>query len=638
MNAWHNENPGAGNLLGAASTVNVLAGMTKTLDDVSTRSIAAVAAASEGRWSGLGGTAWRMKARGVVRTVPEFADGLRAAAAAVQQYQATVTSIRNRAEPYRTALDHARSTFWVFEQLRPPWDVQGIAEDAVEKARNLKTQWDCTHALAALAREREAADGTLVAILDSLIELTADADIATKLGTGNPNSTDLITRASLEKLSDAELLMLLSGLSADELTRLLKDHPELGERLARQDPAVIRQWWASYSAQYPEFEDPFTMTPEQRAIMNAFPLVIGNLDGIPYTHRDLANKQAHTQVLADLVAIQNEAYRILDEKGLGAFDKYLTDLGYDSNTLQIAIDGERAIDNAIAARGDVEYQFVLYQPGPPLLAAISVGNMDTASQVTVNVPGMGTTVGDSMESWTAGARNLYEQQSRLNAQYGTESGLAVVSWIGYETPAMATTGNFEVVLSDKAETGAAKLADFLTGVTGTRDWQPGQNLSVVGHSYGTTVATLALKGTPVETLTMLGSAGLDNSITSVSDLKVNAGNVWASEAKGDNIADIGRGEVVVYMDEYGNRVQLKDFPAWEHSTNPTSASFGGNVFSSEDAGSLQGSDWHSAMPQAEAVINKKDESQYGYLDAGTTPIYNTGVSSLGLSPSLMVKP
>ena len=639
MSPWSNENPGAGSTAGSASSITALSGMGSTIDDVYTRSVAAVSAANDDKWSGSAGTAWRMKARGVVRVLPDLKDSYSSALSAIADYQSTVNSIRSRAEPLRTELEHARSTFWVFEEVRPPWDLQGIADDALGKVRNLQTQWDNTHALANLARERQAADDALVGILDALVDLSPDTDVATRLGSGTPNSTDLFTDASLGKLSDADLLALLGALTATELAALLNDHPSIGERIARQSPEVIREWWGAYYEQEPNLDDPMALTPKQRAIVSAMPLIIGNLDGIPYTHRDIANLEAHEQVLDDLQYIQEQSYRILEEDGVGAFDEYLTKHGYDSNTLQNAIDGELAIDRALAEAGEVTYQFVQYQPGPPLLAAISVGNMDTASQVTVNVPGMGTTVGDSMEAWTAGARNLYEQQSDLNDQYGQETGLAVVSWIGYETPVMATTGNPEVILSDKAVVGAAKLTDFLTGVTGTRDWDAGQNLSVVGHSYGTTVATLAVHGTPVETLTLLASAGVDNSITSVDDLKVDPDHFWASEAKGDNIADVGRGEVTIYMDEYGNRVQLKDFPAWEHSVDPKLVGFGGHVFSSEDSGDLQGSDWHSAMPQSEAEISgKTDEDQYGYLDRGTTPIYNTGVSSLGLDPALMVKP
>ncbi len=637
MSQWSNENPGAGSSAGSSSSITALSKKGSTLDDVYTHSLAAVSAANRDAWSGSAGTAWRMKARGVVRVLPELKEGYSAALSAIAHYQSTVESIRSRAEPMRSELEHARSTFWHFDGFRAPWDLEGIAEDAAGKVRNLQTQWDASHGLAALGRERQAADEHLVGILNSLVDLSADNDVATRLGSGTHNTTDLITDASLATLSDAELLALLGGLTATELAAILNDHPAIAERIARQSPATIREWWADYYTQRPS-GDPTKLTPEQQAIVDAIPLVIGNLDGIPYTHRDIANIEAHEERLETLMDLRAGALRALEEGGMPLYDKYLADHGFPGDALSKAITGEQAIDKALAAHGDVTYQFVQYKPGPPLLAAISVGNMDTASQVTVNVPGMGTTVDSSMESWTAGARNLYEEQRALNAMYGHETGLAVVSWIGYDTPLDAVShASDQVIHSDKAEVGAANLKDFLTGITGTREWDAGQNLSVVGHSYGTTVATLAVHDTPVESLTLLASAGVDNSITNVSQLQVDPDHFWASEAKGDWVADIGRGDVPVTY-PFGFQGHLYDNPAFEHHVDPKLPGFGGNVFSSESSGSLHGSNDHDALSQTEAQIKHKKESEYGYLDAGTTPLHNTGVSSLGLDPSLMAKP
>jgi hypothetical protein len=124
---------------------------------------------------------------------------------------------------------------------------------------------------------------------------------------------------------------------------------------------------------------------------------------------------------------------------------------------------------------------------------------------------------------------------------------------------------------------------------------------------------------------MLASAGADSSIDSVDDLQVDPSRVWASEAQGDWAADFGRA-----------------WPFSEHQNNPTDASFGANVFSSEtanlDGRQLEGSDGHHTTPHANAGSRASDSTPYGYLDKYTTPLYNSAIASLGLDRNLMARP
>jgi len=56
----------------------------------------------------------------------------------------------------------------------------------------------------------------------------------------------------------------------------------------------------------------------------------------------------------------------------------------------------------------------------------------------------------------------------------------------------------------------------------------------------------------------------------------------------------------------------------------------------EGVGDMRGSAGHDAHPQVDADRSGTTTDKYGYFDRRTTPIFNTGVSSLGLDPSLMV--
>jgi hypothetical protein len=215
-----------------------------------------------------------------------------------------------------------------------------------------------------------------------------------------------------------------------------------------------------------------------------------------------------------------------------------------------------------------------------------------------------------MRSWTEDAANLYREQTAL--EYGTpghDGTLAVVAWIGYDTPVWP---GLEVESLAKAQAGAQHLSSFLQGVSASQGWTPGSHLSVVAHSYGTTTAAIALTTTPVDHFTMLASAGL--SIDNANDLLVPPGHVWASQSSLDWVAPLGRLE--------------------NHQVNPADPGFGANVFTSEDVVyhgvAYPGSDWHDASPQVTAELDHTTTYDYGYLDRGTISLRNTAETSLGL--------
>lgn len=111
---------------------------------------------------------------------------------------------------------------------------------------------------------------------------------------------------------------------------------------------------------------------------------------------------------------------------------------------------------------------------------------------------------------------------------------------------------------------------------------------------------------------------------------------WRNPRSGDNIAEIGRGwEISGYKFDV-------DVGLSEHPVNPAGAAFGANIFSSEraivDGEQLLASTWHSAAPQAGAEVTGIESNNWGYLDAGTTPLYNSAIASIGADPTRMAKP
>jgi hypothetical protein len=195
-----------------------------------------------------------------------------------------------------------------------------------------------------------------------------------------------------------------------------------------------------------------------------------------------------------------------------------------------------AINHTIAGKHSQKRYLVELTNDKPPLAAVAIGNLDTAQQVTYAVPGMGTFTTD-MALWTQGAQNLYDRQGWA----GAPKARAVVSWIGYVTP--PPPPSIDVTEGAFAARGATKLTEAINGFWASRvsDQKVDlPSLSIVAHSYGTTTAADALYGSDlnVYSFVMLGSAGIDQRIPNAAALHVP--HVYAGEAAADQEARLGR--------------------------------------------------------------------------------------------------
>ena len=180
-------------------------------------------------------------------------------------------------------------------------------------------------------------------------------------------------------------------------------------------------------------------------------------------------------------------------------------------------------------------------------AVLALGDLATAAHVAVLVPGSDTDLATL-------ADDEHPQRRPLGwAQALAESGgddLAVVLWVGYETPqglgVDAATGRL-------ARAGAAALADFVADLRAGS--APDARLTVVGHSYGAVVTTLAAPDLAADDLVLLGSPG-----ARASDVAAlgTAARVWAGRTEGDWTAWLPA-------------LQVGDLG---HGTDPTSPDFG----------------------------------------------------------------
>ncbi len=383
---------------------------------------------------------------------------------------------------------------------------------------------------------------------------------------------------------DPDIATLLS-LPDDQVDDYLADRPGLALKALNTRPDVVAEWWTEQS-------------PEDRAEMvESAPETIGNLGGIDYASRDTANRAQ----LAERLDAAGKAVAA-DPSDSDAARRYAA---------------LSAIHGASKGKHDPARYLVELTDDQPPLAAVAVGDLDTARQVTYSVPGMGTYT-DDMQLWTTGAENIHRAQGRA----GAPAARSVIAWIGYVPPPPgldATAGTY-------AAQGAPLLSADIRALTATRDGTGLDTVSVIAHSYGTTTAADALADDDLGlyAFVMLGSAGIEYRIGRAAALS--ADRVFAGEASADLEAGLGRIERI----------------------DPRSPSFGATVIGADGdpARGLSAVTGHApilhspynddptsgawtkyADPAERERLYAQHMREFGYLDTGTDSLENAARAS-----------
>jgi Alpha/beta hydrolase len=289
------------------------------------------------------------------------------------------------------------------------------------------------------------------------------------------------------------------------------------------------------------------LSPSERAaLMESSPGLIGNLDGIPPTDRIAANRIQMERDLAN-----------------GTGDTAMLKRLLDSHT-----------------------QVILYRPADGQIAIVH-GNIATAHTVIVTVPGTGTHMGDYTENGIENRRAL-ELQQRAEQVSGQD--VAVVAWLGYHAPQWNVGEN--PGKASMAIDGGVSLASFGSGLGITGD----QRLTVVGHSYGSTVVGYGVRdGLAADNIIVMGSPGM--SVNNVNDLNAKSGaDVFAMRSTLDPVGG---------LNAFG--------------TEPTSLSFGAQRLATNSNGIFTHSDYwtHDNLNQiALAATDGKPNVVYGPQSLG----------------------
>lgn len=258
----------------------------------------------------------------------------------------------------------------------------------------------------------------------------------------------------------------------------------------------VHRWWTSLTSE------------ERQRLIAEHPEQIGNLNGVPVSARSDANIAVMTR---DLNRVRDIAtrYRTSVDDVLGDPAKYGLSAG-DITRYRNADETKKGLDHN--ARNDPRnpspvYLFA-YDPmafGGKGRAAIAIGNPDTAKHTAVIVPGTSSSVkGGWLHDNHDDALNLFNQAKAADPNNPT----AVIAWMGYDAPNDFTDPRIATPML--ARIGGAALAEDVNGLWVTH-LGVGQNVTVLGHSYGsTTVAdAFALGGMHANDAVLLGCPGTD---------------------------------------------------------------------------------------------------------------------------------
>ena len=365
----------------------------------------------------------------------------------------------------------------------------------------------------------------LTATVDDAAAIQADCDrVAREVGALHADVTVWASDLAAEEQQMTEAFTRV--LSLDDVERRHGGQVDPADvALATRPPAgsppeQVARWWEGLTRE------------QQQAVVVASPGSVGNLDGIPAGARDAANTVALDRDLA--------TWGMLEEAGL---------LRDDERTwLDNARAAERARD-AIAGRTDpvtgepIQPQVYLYDPaafGGDGRVAISAGDLDTADNVAVVVPGFGTDA-QSAPYQADRAATLFESARFLDPDQSN----AAMFWIGYDAPDNLPwkLDGFDaagVLTEGAAAEGGERLADAIDGLRAGRDGDPA-HLTTIGHSYGSTTTGHAAhdEGLATDDLVFVGSPGVGGDTDHAGDTGVDPDHVWAGANSRDPVTYVG---------------------------------------------------------------------------------------------------
>nr|WP_255672513.1 alpha/beta hydrolase [Glycomyces amatae] len=312
----------------------------------------------------------------------------------------------------------------------------------------------------------------------------------------------------------------------------------IAEGASDLSPEQVNQWWEGLSE------------AEREALAEEHPEWVGPVDGIPAAARDTANRALLDDRIGGLdsrIADKERALAGMDP-GSDAYERAKEELdGLETDRRELSdLRGEITDrDGGPGTHGETgqPYHLLGFDTEGSGKAIVAIGDPDTADNVNAYVPGTGGGLAGSGAGLLDRARTMAS-----DAQfYRPDEQTATVLWMGYDAP----DDLIEATDDRWAREGAENLERFTRGVRATAEGEPA-NLTLTGHSYGSTAVGAAASGQGVEAdnLVFVGSPGVG--VDTASALGVDEGGVWASTNDED---------MIQYAPVHGNAPVNEDFGA-----------------------------------------------------------------------------
>ena len=280
-------------------------------------------------------------------------------------------------------------------------------------------------------------------------------------------------------------------------------------------PQEVASWWNSLSEE------------DKQWMIREHPDVIGNLDGVDCTSRNQANRimlpRLKEQAEADL-------QKFYDDNGPYIEPALRSERDRLKNRIKALEQIEETLNRENTENPPIpRYLMQLDASGPNILAAVSQNNPDEAHHIGVIVPGMTTSVAESLGEYDGHATTMRKSAEKA---VGPNDKVAMVEFFGYDAPPGAVEASNTIM----ANNGAPKLASFLNGIDAVREHGAGDaHITVAGHSYGSTTAGIAatlVNDGVIDDLVQFGSPG--SGVQDVSEFHVPEGHTYVSAAPYEN--------------------------------------------------------------------------------------------------------
>lgn len=361
-------------------------------------------------------------------------------------------------------------------------------------------------------------------------------------------------------------------------------------------PKANAEWWKGLDAD------------EKAAWVAMRPDSVGNLDGLPSTVRDEANRMVlaeargsaqveydtwlknnpppprytsyinpMTGTVEERVKVSNPAWEKWDERRRNAHKP---------------IDGMDAIQTRFDATGDggLPNAYLLgFSTAGDGRAIVANGNPDTADHQAVYVPGTKAGLGNIEGDINRGINIWRSADTKARGD-----SVSTVTWLGYDAPDdVFKDATFEHYAYD----GAPALNRFLDGLETSHTGDTAPHRTVIGHSYGSTVIGAAAQTGDLNSDDVVFAGSPGAKVSHADQLDVPKGHVWNEEAKGDLVPEGGRLL-------HGGWEHI-----WEEPKIPSDPEFGANQMATDTQGHSgywdEGS--QSLLNQALVVVGREGE-------------------------------